>query len=306
MNLQIIFLGTAGSIPTLTRSLPAVAIKRNGEIILLDCGEGVQRQMLKARLGFNKKMKVFITHLHGDHILGLPGLLQTMSLLDRTKNLEIYGPPGIKEFIDAIEKTVHFTLTFPIEVKEVGDDRVVCEEKEYWVEFAWAEHSIPTLAYAFKEKPHLGRFHPEKAKKLGVPEGALWGKLQRGSAVKLKNGQVVNPEEVVDPPRKGRSIVYTGDSQSSNSIAELAKDADLLIHECTFDDSLNERALRDGHSTPSEAAKTAVRANVKRLVLTHISARYKETDLLLEQAKKTFPEVIVAEDFMIIELPLPK
>jgi ribonuclease Z len=305
MNLQVVFLGTAGSIPTLTRSLPAVAIKRRGTITLFDCGEGVQRQMLKAHLGFNKEMKVFITHMHGDHVLGLPGLLQTMSLLDRTKKLEVYGPQGIREFVNAIKETVYFNPTFPLNVKEVGDG-IVCEEKEYWIESVWAQHSIPTLAYAFKEKPHRGRFHPEKAMELNIPEGELWGELQRGSSVKLKDGKIVNPEEVVDPPRKGRSIVYTGDTQYSDDIIKLANNADLLIHECTFDDSLIERALRDGHSTPSEAAKTAVKANVKLLILTHISARYKETSLLLQQASETFPEVAVAEDLMTIELPLPK
>jgi ribonuclease Z len=305
MSLQVIFLGTAGSVPTITRSLPAVAIRRKGELILFDCGEGVQRQMVKAGLGFNKKMKVFVTHMHGDHMLGLPGLIQTMSLLDRTKKLEIYGPTGLNDFIEAFEGTVRFTLTFTLEITEIEEAGLVCEDKEYEVYAALADHSAPALAYSFMEKPRPGRFYPEKAKALGVPEGELWSKLQHGSVARLPDGRVVEPEEVVGPPRLGRKLVYTGDSRASKTIVELAEKADLLIHDCTFDDELAERAEEDGHSTPSQAAKTARKAKVKRLILTHISARYKTPDLLLKQAKKTFSNVDAAEDFMTISLPLP-
>jgi len=304
MSLQVIFLGTAGSVPTPTRSLPAIAIRRKGELILFDCGEGVQRQMVKAGLGFNKKMKVFITHMHGDHMLGLPGLIQTMSLLDRTRKLEIYGPTGLEDFIEAIEKTVQFTLTFPLQITEIKHGGLVCEEKEYEIYAAWADHAAPAFAYSFVEKPRPGKFYPEKTKALGVPEGELWSKLQHGLAIKLPNERVVEPEEVVGPPRPGRKIVYTGDSRSTKSLVKLAKNADILIHDCTFDDELAERATEDGHSTPRQAAKTAKKAKVKRLILTHISARYKTPDLVLNQARKAFVNVDVAEDFMKIDLPL--
>ncbi len=306
MSLQVIFLGTAGSIPTTTRALPAIAVRRKGELILFDCGEGVQRQMVKAGLGFNKRMKVFITHMHGDHMLGLPGLIQTMSLLDRTKMLKIYGPTGLEDFVEAIEKTVQFTLTFPLEVIEIEDEGLICEEKEYEICVAWADHSTPALAYSLVEKPRPGRFNPKIAKALGIPEGDLWSKLQHGSTIKLPNKGVVKSEEVVGPPRPGRKIVYTGDTRLSESLIDLAKNADLLIHDCTFDDELAERAEEDGHSTPSQAAKAAEKAKVKRLVLTHISARYKRPDLLLEQAKKHFSNVYVARDFMKIDLQLLK
>jgi ribonuclease Z len=306
MSLHVVFLGTAGSVPTVTRSLPAVALRRKGELILFDCGEGVQRQMVKAGLGFNKKMKVFITHMHGDHMLGLPGLIQTMSLLDRDKTLEIYGPTGLEDFVEAIEKTVHFTLTFPLEIAEIEEEGLACEEKEYEVYSAWADHSAPALAYGLVEKPRPGRFYPDKARALGVPEGVLWSKLQHGSPVKLPKGKTVKPEDVVGPPRLGRKIVYTGDSRSSKRLVKLAEKADLLVHDCTFDDDLAERAEEDGHSTPSRAAETAKKAKAKRLILTHISARYKTPDLLLKQAKKTFPNVDAAEDFMEIDLPLPR
>jgi len=304
MSLRVVFLGTAGSIPTLQRGLPAIAVQRRGELILFDCGEGVQRQMIRAGIGFHRKTKVFITHMHGDHVLGLPGLFQTMSLLDRERKLEVYGPLGIRAFVEATQQTVQFTLTFPIEVFETEDNGVVCEEREYEVHAILVDHVIPSLAYALTEKPRPGRFHPEKTMALGVPEGPLWSKLQHGSAVKLPNGRVVKPEEVLGPPRLGRKIVYTGDTRPVKNLAEFAGNADLLIHDATFDDELWERAREDGHSTPSQAAETAKKAGAKRLVLTHISARYKDPSLLLEQAQKVFPRVELAEDFMKIDLPL--
>jgi ribonuclease Z len=304
MDMQVIFLGTAGSIPTTRRALPAIVIKREGELIIFDCGEGIQRQIITAKVGFHKKTKVFITHMHGDHVLGLPGLIQTMSLLDRQKELEIYGPVGIKAFIEAIRQTVQFALTFPITVKEIIKEGIVCEEKEYIVQAASANHVVPALAYAVIEKPRPGRFNKEKAKKLGVPEGPLWSRLQHGESVRSSNGKIVKPEDILGEPRLGRKIVYTGDTRPSKALVKLAENADLLIHEATLGDELKERASEDGHSTPSEAAKTAKKAEVKRLILTHISARYKTPDTLLKQAKKIFKNAEIAEDFMRIDLPL--
>lgn len=304
MSLRVVFLGTAGSIPTPRRNLPAVAVQRKNELILFDCGEGVQRQMIRAKVGFHRKTKVFLTHMHGDHVFGLPGLIQTMGLLDRNRKLEVYGPTGIKAFVEAIKQTVQFAAVFPIEIFEIKDAGLVCEEEEYEVHAVQADHVIPCLAYAFIEKPRPGRFYPEKAQALGVPEGALWSKLQRGSAAKLADGRTVKPEEVIGPPRLGRKIVYTGDTRVSEAIAELAENADLLIHDSTFDDEMPERAQEDGHSTPSQAAATAKKAEAKTLVLTHISARYDDPTVLLEQAKKTFSNVCVAEDFMEIDIPL--
>lgn len=304
MSLRVVFLGTAGSIPTPRRSLPAVAVQRKGELVLFDCGEGVQRQMIRAKVGFHRKTKIFITHLHGDHIFGLPGLIQTMGLLDRNRKLEVYGPPGTNAFIEAIKQTVQSAVIFPIEIHEISDAGIVCREKEYKVHAVQADHVIPGLVYAFAEKPRPGRFYPEKARALGVPEGPLWSKLQHGSAVKLSDGRTVKPTEVTGPPRPGRKIVYTGDTRASEVIRKLAENADLLIHDSTFDDEMQERAREDGHSTPSEAATTAKKAKAKALVLTHISARYDDPTILLEQAKKTFSNVCVAEDFMEINIPL--
>jgi len=303
MSLHVVFLGTAGSVPTPKRALPAVAIQRKDELILFDCGEGAQRQMIQAKLGFHRKTKVFVTHMHGDHVLGLPGLFQTMALLDRKRKLEVYGPVGIRAFIEAIRKTVQFALTFPIEVTEIEDTDVVCEEKEYEVHSLSVDHVVPSLAYALIEKPRPGKFNPKRAKALGVPEGPLWSRLQHGSAVKLPNGRVVKPEEVVGAPRPGRKIVYSGDTRPTRELVRLAENADLLIHDATFDDQLKDRALEDGHSTPSQAAETAKEAGVKRLILTHISARYENQTLLEKQARKVFPRADVAEDYLCVDIP---
>jgi len=304
MSLKVVFLGTAGSVPTPKRSLPAVLIQRNGEQIMFDCGEGTQRQMMKAKTGFHRKMKVFVTHMHGDHILGLPGLLQTMALLNREKKLDVYGPSGIKRFLEDIRETVQFVLTFPVEIHEIYEAGVVCEEPEYAVQAVWANHVIPSLAYALVEKPRPGKFNPEKAKALGIPEGTLWSKLQHGHEVKLRNGRVVKPEDVLGPLRPGRKIVYTGDTRPFKGFVKFAAGADLLIHDATLDDVLAERAEEDGHSTPDQAAKHAKKAKVKQLVLTHVSARYDDVSILLEQARKIFKNTQMAEDFMEIEIPL--
>jgi len=304
MSLHVVFLGTAASIPTVARGLPSVVVKRKNEVLMFDCGEGVQRQMIRASVGFHRKMKVFVSHMHGDHVLGLPGLLQTMSLLDRQQKLDVYGPVGIKAFVEAVRATVQFVLTFPIEIHEIKDEGVICEETEYEVKVARTDHVIPSLAYALIEKPRLGRFNPKKAEALGVPEGPLWSRLQRGEKVKTPAGRVVNPEQVVGALRPGRKIVYSGDTRPIKGLLRLAEGADLLIHEATFDDELLDKAVEDGHSTPSQAAETAKKARAKRLVLTHLSSRYKNTQSLLEQARKIFSNVDVAEDFMEIEVPL--
>ena len=306
MSIRIVFLGTAGSIPTQSRSLPSIAIRRKGELILWDCGEGVQRQMMMAGLGFNRRTKIFVTHMHGDHLFGLPGLIQTMSLLHRERKLQIYGPAGLQPYLEALERTVKYNLTFPVEVVSITEEGPICVEEEYQIDVAWADHYESAFAFSLVEKCRPGRFHPEKARALGVPEGVLWAKLQQGSSVILPDGRCVEPKGIIGPPRPGRKITYTGDTRFSPSLAQLARGADILIHECTFGDELEERAFEDRHSTPTHAAETARNAKVKQLILTHISARYKTIDHLLKQAQKTFPNVKVAEDFMSIDLPLKK
>lgn len=299
--MYIVFLGTGGGVPTPERSLSSFILNYEGQILMFDCGEGTQHQMVKAKIGFGKETKIFITHLHGDHVLGLPGLIQTMSLLGRTKKLEIFGPKGLKEFLEASRTYIQFNLRFPVEIKEAKEG-VIYKNKKFKVLARWAEHSIPNLAYAFVENKKPGKFHPEKALELGVPKGPLWHKLQHGKKVKLKNGRIIEPSQVVEPPKPGIKIVYSGDTKPCKNVLKLAKNADLLIHECTFDDSLAEKAEVEWHSTPTGVAELAKKASVKNLVLTHVSARYKNAKIFLEQAKKIFPNVRVAEDLMRIEL----
>lgn len=306
MSICITFLGTGAAVPTTQRSLPAVMMQKGNEQILFDCGEGVQRQMLLAKLGFQKKLSIFVTHMHGDHVLGLPGLLQTMGLMNREKSVNVYGPVGIAHFLDCLKETLQFQLTFQVNVNEISTGGVTYEDEEYSVSVFPSNHAVPSFAYAFAEKPRYGRFHPEKARELGVPKGEAWGKLQRGEDYVTAEGKIVRPHQVADAPRKGRKIVYTGDTKPFAGFAVFAADADLVIHEATFDDSLLPKAELDTHSTPSQAALQAKAANVKRLVLTHISARYSDPSLLLNQAKKVFPNTIVAEDFLELELPLPE
>jgi ribonuclease Z len=304
MSICVTFLGTGAAIPTADRSLPAVLLTRNGEQIMFDCGEGVQRQMIKAKSGLHKPLKIFITHMHGDHVLGLPGLLQTMSLMDRQKPVELYAPQGIAHFLECLRETLQFQLTFQVNIHEIANPGIICEEEQYYVEAEHTNHAITSFAYAFIEKPRPGRFNIQKAIELGIPEGAAWGKLQRGEKYVLPNGQVVNPSVVSGPLRSGRKIIYTGDTKPFERFTQFAQNADLVIHEATFDDALAEKAAMDGHSTPSQAATQAKIANAKSLVLTHISARYSDVTLLLTQARKVFENTQVASDFLELILPL--
>ncbi len=298
--MRITMLGTAAGLPTPQRSLPAVAVEVDGETILFDCGEGTQRQMMVAGISLCRKMKIFITHLHGDHIFGLPGLLQTMNLMNRSHPLHIFGPPGIDDFI----RKVGFTLADPVFDLLVSE---VCEgeihrEGRYNVEGAWAEHSRPSMAYRLTVGASLGRFRPDRAKALGVPEGPLWSVLKRGEEVELEGGRTVHPAEVLGEPIRGRTLVYTGDTRPSESVVRLASGADLLIHEATFGSELAENAESEGHSTAGGAARVALKAGVGRLILTHISARYPDPTALEEEARAIFGNTEVAHDFMTIQL----
>ena len=304
MSLRVVFLGTSGSVPTLKRSLPSVVVQCSRDQWMFDCGENVQRQMMGAKVSFHRKMKIFITHLHGDHVLGLPGLLQTMALMDRKEPVQIYGPAGIKDFLVCTQETLNFGLNYPVEINQILSEGVVCDEEEYQVIATKSNHAVESYAFAFVEKPRPGKFYPKQALALGVAAGELWSKLQGGKEITLSNGKVVKPSDVMGPMRAGRKIIYTGDTKPFKAFAKFAEGADLVIHDCTFDDSLTEKAGVDGHSTPSQAAEQAKAANAKQLVLSHISARYPNAGLLLEQAKKIFPNSVVAEDFMELELPL--
>ncbi len=299
--MKIIFLGTSGSMPTQSRSSSSIAIRRKGEVILLDCGEGTQRRMVEARLGFRRRMKIFISHLHGDHVLGLPGLLQTMTLLQRERPLEIYGPRGLAKFIDAFSSTLGGP-GFPTTVHEIISEGVILETCEYEVHAIQADHDGPSWSYVLEERPRPGRFHPDKAQSLGIPEGPLWKRLQLGEDLENSEGTLVRSDEVVDPPIKGLKIAYSGDTRPSEALMIASGEADVLIHEATFDSSLVEKAEENGHSTAVQAAQMAESANVRLLLLTHISSRYPDPTLLLEEARMIFTNTRIAEDLMELEV----
>ena len=306
MSIRVVFLGTSGSVPTLKRSLPSVVVQCPRDQWMFDCGENVQRQMMQAKVSFHRKMKVFITHLHGDHVLGLPGLLQTMALMDRKEPVQVYGPKGLKDFLVCTKETLNFGLTFPVEIREILSEGTVFESEEVIVFSKRSNHTVESYCFAFVEKLRPGKFYPKEALALGVAAGELWSKLQGGESITLADGKVVKPSDVMGPPRPGRKIVYTGDTKPFEGFGQFAAKADLVIHECNFDDSLAEKAAVDGHSTPSQAAGQAKEAGAKLLALSHISARYPNAGLLLEQAKKVFSNTVLAEDFMELELPLAK
>jgi ribonuclease Z len=224
--------------------------------------------------------------------------------MDRKEPVQIYGPKGLKDFLLCTKETLNFGLNYPFEINQILSEGLVCNEEEYRVIATKSNHAVESYAYAFVEKPRPGKFYPKKALALGVAAGELWSKLQRGEEITVSDGKVVKPSDVMGPLRAGRKIVYTGDTKPFESFATFAQGADLVIHDCTFDDSLVEKASLDGHSTPSQAAGQAKAAGAKQLVLSHISARYPNATLLLEQAKKTFENSVLAEDFMELELPL--
>jgi len=299
--MKLIFLGTSGSIPTPSRSLPAIAIKRDKELLLFDCGEGTQRQMTCAGLSPLKLDAIFITHLHGDHFLGLTGLVQTMSLMGRERKLEICCPKGEGERIESYLQIPHYTITFEVKVRELEAGKELKRE-DYRILTSDVDHSVPSIAYALVEDKRPGRFYPDKAIALGVKAGPDFSLLQAGQSVKVRGGQVVKPEQVMGPARSGRKIVYAGDTRPCKHVIELARGADVLIHDCTLANELLDRAIESGHSTPQEAAEVAKKAGAKQLVLIHISPRYVDDAVLLKEAQQVFPNVIVARDMMELEV----
>ncbi|MGZ4911572.1 MAG: ribonuclease Z [Halobacteriota archaeon] len=294
--LNVLFLGTGGSMPTVTRNLPAILIKRAGETILFDCGEGTQRQMMRCRTGINIS-SIFITHWHADHFLGLPGLIHTMSFQNRTDKLEVYGPrwAGVPSLFALINP--RFEVDF-IEVA-AGD---IIKKDSFCVRVFAVDHVPNACGYVFQEYERPGRFNRSKAEALGLQPGPLFKTLQKGKPVKVKN-HLIAPSDVIGPPRAGRKIVYTGDTRPYEGVVEAAQHADMLIHEATLADDLTEYADTVGHATASEAADIALRAQVEVLVLTHISSRYANAKLLLDQAQQVFKDTIMAEDYLSIDVP---
>ena len=290
------FAGTAGSVPSARRGLPALLVRRGAERILIDCGEGTQRQLLRS-VGLSDITDVFITHLHVDHWLGLPGLLQTFSLRDRDRPLAVHGPSGLRELMTMLRR-VHGRLSFPLEVVELEAGASVRRDT-LEVQAVNVRHRVLALGYVLAEDSRRGRFDAELAERLGVRPGPDFGRLQRGETV-----AGVTPEQVIGSAREGRKIVVSGDTAPCETLAIAAHRADLLIHEATFGDDEHERARLTGHSTALQAARIAAEAEVRMLALTHISARYGGRELRAE-ARAVFARTELPRDFDTIEIPLP-
>ena len=304
-QLRIIFLGTGGSWPTVKRNVSSIAIKRGSEILLFDCGEGTQRQFQKSNLSYMQISKIFITHFHGDHFLGLPGLIQTMQLNDRDKPLHIYGPKGMEELTDQLLTLGYFRPSYRIISHEVNNGDKI-EFEDYNIHTLKVNHNVPAFSYCLLEHQRPGKFNKPKAMEIGIPEGPLFSQLQRGQSVTLANGKTITPDMVLGPSRKGRMIVISGDTKPCEELIEFSKDADVLIHEATFDSELEEVAKEYGHTTAFQAAEIAKKACVDKLFLVHISPRYFDSHVLENEARKVFLHSFVPKDFHEIEVKLKK
>jgi len=304
-QLSIIFLGTGGSWPTVKRNVSSVALKRAGEIILFDCGEGTQRQFQKSSLSYMQISKIFITHFHGDHFLGLPGLIQTMQLNDRDLPLHIYGPKGMNNLLEQILSLGYFKPNYPIISHEV-DDTDILDFEGYKINVLRVKHGVPALAYSLVEDIRPGKFDKPKALSIGIPEGPLFSKLQKGETITLKDGKKITSKMVLGPSRKGRKIVFSGDTKPIKEMIDFAKDADILIHEATFESELEDVAGDYGHTTAYQAAEIAKKANVEKLFLIHISPRYMDYKVIEEDACKIFKDSFVPKDFEEVEIKLKK
>jgi ribonuclease Z len=297
MDLDVLFIGTAGSAPTARRSLPATIVRRGGDRLLFDCGEGTQRQLLKS-IGLVELEDVFITHFHADHWLGLPGMLKTFSLRGRERALTVHGPPGLRALFDSMRNVIGKT-TYPLTLVELEPGQEL-ERDGYLIAPFAVQHRVTAYGYAVVEHERPGRFDEAKARELGVTPGPDYGRLQRGEPV----GDV-KPEQVLGPGRRGRKVVLTGDTAPCEMTRAVAHGADLLVHEATFIEEDAERAAETSHSTALAAARLAAEAEVKMLALTHISPRYSGGELR-DEARSGFENAIVPRDFDSVEIPLPE
>jgi ribonuclease Z len=303
MDLSVRFLGTSASRPTVERNVTSLAIRRGGETFLFDCGEGTQRQMMRYGVSFNVG-DIFFTHMHADHILGVTGLIRTMALQGRTDPMRLFGPPKSERLLRQAVTLGSDKQHFPISYVEMTPGEPLQRDGYSILPFSVEHGGALALGLAILESPRLGRFNPDLARSMGIPEGPLWGQIHKGQEITLPDGRVVHPSELVGPTRAGRKLVFTGDARPSDTTAEVAAGADLLIHEATFADEEAPLAIETGHSTAREAAAVAEKAGVKRLVLTHISSRYpRDVQELAAEARSVFPSAVVARDGMEIVIP---
>ncbi len=302
--MEIVFLGTGGSFPSPQRGVSSLAIKTKGEILLFDCGEGTQRQLMRSSLSFMGITKIFITHFHGDHYLGLAGLLQTMALNGRTADLEIFGPKGTEQLVTILERISYYSRTYDLVLHEMKEGQKEHFEG-YSVTAIRLDHSIPTLGYLFEEDDRPGKFDVKAAQLLGIPPGPLYSRLQNGEEI-VWNDRVIEPTMVLGPARPGRKICIAMDTKPILQLPDMIREYDVLIHEATADRSLENKANKFGHSTAAQAATIAKEAKVKRLFLVHISPRYREVDPLIEEARAIFEESYLPSDLETYEIPLPE
>jgi len=303
MDLDVVFLGTSGSAPTAQRAPAATLVRRGGERLLFDCGEGTQRQLLRSDVGLVELRDVFVTHFHADHYLGLPGMLKTFALRGRELPLTVHGPPGLGELLGALRR-IFGRLTYEVDTVELapGDG---LDRDGYRIEAFAVEHGVAAIGYALVEATRPGEFDVAAAERLGVPFGPERGRLQQGEAVTLVDGTVVAPADVLGPSRPGRKLALTGDTAPSEHVVAAATGADLLVHEATFCEEERDRARETLHSTAGEGAAVALAAGVRMLALTHLSNRCFGPEVARE-ARAIFPETVVPRDFDVIELPFPE
>jgi len=303
MSLSIRLLGTSASRPTIERNVSSLAIHREGETLMFDCGEGTQRQMMRYGVSFALE-DIFFTHMHSDHLLGVIGLMRTMALQGRIERLRLWGPRGSSRVLNRAESLGFERATFPVEILELEPGQRI-ERAGYAILAFPVEHrGSASLGYALVEEDRKGRFNPDLARELGIPEGPMWGQIHRGKSVTLDDGRVIEPSVLVGPQRPGRTVIVTGDTRPCAATIEASRGADVLIHEATFGDEELERAIETGHSTAREAAQVANAAGVRRLLLTHFSARYsRDAYELLREAQQVHADTTVGKDGMELEVP---
>lgn len=301
MDLSVLFLGTAGSVPTAQRALSGTLVRRGGERMLFDCGEGTQRQLVKS-VGLIPVEEIFITHFHADHYLGLPGMLKTFDLQERSVPLTVYGPTGLKDLLKSLRR-IFGRLHYQLDLVELGPGDSL-KRPDYTITTFPTDHTTESIGYLMAESDRPGHFDTDRAKELGVAEGPDFGRLQSGDSIEVDGRQVL-PADVLGHPRQGRKIVLTGDTAASEVTESAAYKADLLVHEATFGDEEAERAQATAHCTARQAAELAAAAEVKLLALTHLSTRYFGSEIL-DEARSVFKNTVVPRDFDTVEIPFPE
>ncbi len=306
--MRVTFLGTSAGVPTRARNVSCVALRpaQRGEVWLFDCGEGTQHQLLRSDLNISQITRIFITHMHGDHVLGLMGLLATCGMTAHARGISIYGPRPIADYVREVSRRTQFQTNYPLEVHTVEPGKIF-EDDEYAVTCAPLKHRLPAFGYRVTEIDRPGHFDVERARELGIPAGPLYGKLKRGERVTLDDGREFDGSDFCGPDLKGRVVVYCTDTTYCRSSVELAHGADLLIHEATFAEVDEGLAVRSTHSTAAMAARVASEAGARRLLITHFSPRYfpgneTEPEDLLREARAVFPETEMARDFLSVDV----